>query len=279
MPLIPPIDVNVSARRQSCILDVPLVLSRSGLLFAVRAARELNVWLARTLWQILDNTEFYRSHPRLLLGAQDHPGDDDATDTLPLIISEWEQARLENDLLGFNIFWAGDARHESLLPKDVDKRLIDRFDRAVLELDEDWAGDEGDYDPLRECHRDAVALAMALMPDAPLILTLRSENAADGVPAICRYLEECGIPAKQVNGVRSAREVRANLAGIFARTGLAELTWAGLEVVALHLVAPRALMLSAAAADDDRTYEDENDITNATRRAHDGASAWWWTVE
>ncbi len=278
MSLIPPLDVNVSVRRQSCILDVPLALSRCGLLFAVRAARELNVWLSRTLWQILDNTEFYRSHPQLLVtGRRAGATANSAADELPLIIGEWEQARLENDLLGLNVFWAGDARYESLLPKDVDKRLIERFERAAQELDQDWAGEEGDYDPLRECHRDAVALAMALMPYGPVILTLSGENDPDGMPGICRYLIECGIPASPVNGARTARDVRANLSGIFARTGLAELTWTGLDVVALHLVAPRALMLGACASDD-RDFEAENDPGNATRRACDGASAWWWAL-
>ena len=267
MSLLPPLDVSVSARRQSCILDVSLALSRCGLLFAVRAARELNVWLVRTLWQILDNTDFYRLNPQVLAVG----GVDDA----PQIIGEWEQARLESDLLGLNVFWAGDARHESLLPKDVDKQLILRFERASEDLDVDWAGTDADYDPVRECHRDAVALAMALMPYAPLILTLRAGDAAEGEPAICRYLVECGIPARPVNGARSVRDLRANLSGIFARAGLAELIWAGLDVVAIHLVAPRALMLGAGF---EHAFDEEVDLPNACHRAHDGASAWWWPL-
>jgi hypothetical protein len=273
MSLLPPLDVNVSARRQSCILDVPLALSRCGLLFAVRASRELNVWLSRTLWQILDNTEFYRAQPQLLVPGRRAGENDD----LPLIIGEWEQARIENDLLGLNVFWAGDARYESLLPKDVDKNLIERFERAAEELDQDWAGDEGDYDPLRECHRDAVALAMALMPYGSVILTVSGKDDPDGMPGICRYLIECGIPAHPVEGAGTAHVVRTNLTGVFARSGLAELTWSGLDVVALHLVAPRALMLGACASDD-RDFEDPNTGGNATRRAHDGAAAWWWAL-
>ena len=278
MSLIPPLDVAVSARRQSCILDVPLALSRCGLLFAVRVAREMNVWLARTLWQILDSAEFYRTDSRMrvawqgceVLDAQGGSG-------LPLIIGEWEQARLESDLLGLNVFWAGDARHESLLPKDIDKNLVNRLDQATAELELGWAGNDGDYDLLRECHRDAVALAMALMPYGPLILTLRTATGPNREPAICRYLQECGIPTTCVSDARATREVRANLNHIFARTGIAELTWAGLDLAALHLVAPHALMLGAFVSND-QDFTNESDMRNAMRPAHEAASAWWWPL-
>ena len=56
---LPALDVSVSSRRMSCILDGELALSRQGLLFAMRLAQEANVWLFRALWNTLDNSHFY----------------------------------------------------------------------------------------------------------------------------------------------------------------------------------------------------------------------------
>jgi hypothetical protein len=284
--LIPPLDVNVSTRRRSCILDVPLALSPWGLLFTVRVAQELNVWLVRTLWHILDNTRFYLDHPDLLVPASRRLVEvaQDGADSVPPTVAEWEQARLESDLLGLNVFWAGDARHESLLPKGMDSHLVERFEQVAEELDLLWTDrgeDSGDYDPLRDCHRDAAALAMALTRYAPMVLTVRGDGAAGTVeeaPPFCRYLEECGIRTARVDGASPIRDVKANLAGIFARTGAAELFWAGLDLAIVHLVAPHALMIGR--SDDEPIADDPSGaMRNVPPHARDGATAWWWVIE
>src|SRR5215475_10465550 len=59
MSSLPALEVSVSSRRMSCILDGELALSRQGLLFAMRLAQEANVWLFRALWNALDNSHLY----------------------------------------------------------------------------------------------------------------------------------------------------------------------------------------------------------------------------
>jgi hypothetical protein len=285
--LIPPFDVNVSSRRRSCILDVPLALSPCGLLFTVRVAQELNVWLVRTLWHILDNTRFYLDHPDLLVPASKRLVEvaTDGADSVPPTVGEWEQARLESDLLGLNVFWAGDARHESLLPKGMDSHLVERFEQVAEELDLLWTdrgGESTSYDPLKDCHRDAAALAMALAGYAPMVLTVRGDGATgtvDEAPPFCRYLEECGIPSTRVDGASPVREVKSNLAGIFARTGAAELFWAGLDLAIVHLVAPHALVIGRS-DDEEAIADDRSDLDrNLPWHAYRGATAWWWVID
>jgi hypothetical protein len=284
--LIPPLDVNVNARRRSCVLDVPLALSPFGLLFTARVAQELNVWLVRTLWHILDNTRFYLDHPDLLAPASKRLVGvvQDGADSVRLTVGEWEQARLESDLLGLNVFWAGDARHESLLPKEMDNHVVERFEQVAEELDLLWTdrGEDSDgYDPLRDCHRDAAALAMALTRYAPMIFTVRGDRAPGAsheTPHLCRYLQECGIPSTRVDDAWPIGEVQANLAGIFARTGAAELFWAGLDLAIVHLVTPNALMIGR--SDEEPIADDAGDtLHDLPRHVGRGTTAWWWMID
>ena len=49
-------------RNAEAVLDTYLALSTYGLLLAQRLSSELDLWLVRELWHILDNTELELKH-------------------------------------------------------------------------------------------------------------------------------------------------------------------------------------------------------------------------
>src|SRR5918996_1681440 len=172
MGALPPLQVTVDAKGWSCILDMRLALSRYGLVLALRLAEEMKVYLVPALWGLLDNTAFYERNPDYL--ASDPLL---AKDQLPWLgslqsLAQWETARLELGLSALKIFWAGDALHESSLPKEVDAGLIGRFERLCAGLERRLAAAQPELElghPLLDASRDAAALAAAMARYRPVI--------------------------------------------------------------------------------------------------------------
>jgi hypothetical protein len=276
MSSLPPLDVSVSSRKMSCVLDGELALSRQGLLLALRLAEEANVWLFPALWRTLDNSQVYP-------GGQVGPTASSTRRTE----QQWELTRLGTDLAGLQFFFVGDARHESLLPKDVGKDLVERFETLSAELDDLYRSNRQAgpvYDPVFECNRDAIALATALIRHRPIVLSLSSGRATPehSDPTICDFLHSCGIACRSVARDSTLTSVRGYLRPIFARSGVAELLWDlgqdGFELVILHLVAPHALVMPIE-ADLDRRYGSGIDLDPAPGEPafwFSGASAYWW---
>ncbi len=276
MSSLPPLDVSVSSRKMSCILDGELALSRQGLLFATLLAQEAHVWLFRALWQTLDNSHLYA------LPASERQDKHEAR-------LQWESARLRTDLAGLQCFFVGDARHESLLPKEVENDLVERFEALAVELDglHKSKGDaEAAYDPVYECHRDTVALATALIRHRPIVFSLRARPRTSEAdlpePAICTFLRECGIDCRPVEHDRTMASIRSYLQPIFARSGAAELLWDlakdGCALAVLHIIAPHALVMPIE-TELDRRYGDETEFPPAAAEGavwFRGASAYWW---
>src|SRR6266404_5118505 len=192
MSSLPPLDVSVSSRKMSCVLDGELALSRQGLLLALRLAEEANVWLFPALWRTLDNNQVYPAGQVRSFASPTRRTE-----------QQWELTRLGTDLAGLQFFFVGDARHESLLPKDVGKDLVERFETLSAELDNLYRGNREAgpvYDPVYECNRDTIALATALIRHRPIVLSLtsgRSTREHSG-PAICEFLDRCGIACQPV---------------------------------------------------------------------------------
>jgi hypothetical protein len=243
MEMLPPLQVTVDARGWSAILDVRLTLHRLGLLLATRLAEELRVFLVPTLWEVLDNTAYLDRHPERLTER----GRRETGTEAGLALGQWERARLELGLSALRIFWAGDALHESSLPKDMDPGLSERFNQlaeglgrrlgeALTERDSGW--------PLYEGSRDAAALAAAMIRYRPLILTLNERG--EEMPPLCAVLAECGIPCRRLDDAES-RPLRDHLGPILVRSAVPELLWDGLQLAMVHLVAPQALLLPASA--------------------------------
>lgn len=254
--VLPPLIINVDCRRQSCILDVDLAFSRLGLLFALRVAQEMNVWLVRTLWEILDNSQFYVDNPGRLLGHIRHEARPPYAiaevehDELRTSLNQWQAARLETDLAGLRMYWAGDANQESLLPEDCDKQMIFRFETLAAELDarDDVVKRLGfTGQPQLDFARDAVALAAALVRYRPVIFTrcLGAPQQRRREPLLCRFLRRCEIPCHEVGDDDRESQVEAVWQPLFHRAGVAELCWAGLEIAVVHLIVPGALAMQA----------------------------------
>ncbi len=241
MGMLPPLQVTVDARGWSVILDVRLALHRLGLLLATRLAEELRVFLVPTLWEILDNTAYLNQHPEHLPQAGSAAAQNGASQAL----GQWERARVELGLNALPIFWAGDALHESSLPKDMDPGLSERFSSLAEGLTErfgeSWRA-QGMGWPLQEGSRDAAALAAAMSRYRPVILTLC--ESAGGAPSLCELLSKGGIRCRQVNDDES-QPMRDYFKPLLARGGVTELLWEGLELALVHTVAPQALFIGS----------------------------------
>src|SRR5262245_19214576 len=115
-----------AARQPVCVLDARLLLEPLGLTLACRLARQVETWLVRRLWSLLDNDAFYQRWPEELAP--------ECTAEHARRLAIWCHAWLEGQL-NQRFFWVGDARYESVLPGDFDAALRNRFERLVIELD------------------------------------------------------------------------------------------------------------------------------------------------
>lgn len=220
-----------------CIIDGSLALSPLGLMLALRLARCRRVWLVRALLALLDNDEFYKDRPELI-------GDAKGGRVQAQMLSEWRRAWLQANLLD-RFCWVGDARHESLLPGDVDEAVVERFELLSQSLEaRSGSADSVAVHPISECARDAVVLAAVLGTQSPVILTAPGQNRAS--PYLCKVLNDAGITCKRLrdNGKYSGLNSGVFPASVWFTTR--QLSFLGLRMVAFHLVAPRAIVLDRA---------------------------------
>jgi hypothetical protein len=271
MSSLPALQVTVDSRRWTCILDVRLALAKHGPTLALRLADELRVCLVPTLWDVLDNTSYFDAHPEALysdpLGIED--SSERAIDARSL--RQWERARTELGPSALPLFWAGEMLSESALPKDMDSGVIDRFDlfgenleQILLAASPDSA--EGEVSRLLDGGMAALALAAAMTHYRPVVLTVAAETP-DDTPPLCRLLEHCGLTAHRLTSVQSSTS-REFWAPMLVRCGALELLWAGLPLVALHLVVPGA---SIPPAEDDMPAELVTDPWQ-------GTTAFWYPL-
>lgn len=281
MSALLPLSVTVSAKRRACVLDTDLALSRHGLLLALRICEEIDLWLVRELWQILDNTSYYLEHPESLSASraagQDPPADDHDRELIRDVLSQWELARIESDLGGLNIFWVGDARSESFLPKGTDPNLVVHFESLAASLENriDRMGGAISTESVHvDCFRDAAALTAALTPYQGFILTRCPTNGNGKTgepPAICSYLDRLGIAqCKPPAAEHLIQQEKDLLWPIFTRTGVTELMWDGLSPVVVHILAPKSILIPWAAKASE-TYADGLEFNASVQEPVD-----WW---
>ena len=243
MTAFPPLDLRLSGARLSCIIDVRLALSGHGLMLAWRLAEEMDVWLYRGFFALLDAAEIYRAEPEALVGGPARGiGPPLNLAVAREALAQWEPARLEDNVPSFPFFYLGDLRYESHLPAGTDAELIRRFDvlAKALHARIPLAGHEHDLMPQIECWRDATAVHAALAHRRPLLLTVA--EAPDQAPALCQFLARCGLDCRRLDARASAPMQRYLTPGLL-RTGVAELVWAGLPLAAVHIIAPGAFTI------------------------------------
>lgn len=288
MNAFPPLAVHFSAQRWSCVVDAPLALSRFGLMLTLRLAEEMNVWLVPGLWEILDSSEYYLSHPEHLgLGPwlEAAEVERERGSELAEAVDHWQVARCDANLPAIPLYWPRETARDSLLPKEVGAGLIRHFDCLAAGLEHRRSQRPRDplaEQPILDCARDALALTAALGRHRAIVLTLGSRGGASEAPPLCRYLRESGIPCLPVEERPSDNPIRAHLAPLLARSGVIELLWAGLSVAVIHLVAPKAFLVPVDQGPEDLDgsfvspmQTDESDDPNGW---WEGAAAFWYRL-
>lgn len=257
MTSLPPLRVAVNGPRLNCVIDVALALSPGGFLFTLRLAEEANVFLGRELWYTLDNQDVDAFAPEVQAEFR-----------------LWKLARVDAHLNGLGLYWLGDCRPESLLPGEVDKQCLHRYENLSEILDdgsigsgEGWGGTDHE-----RCNLDTLALAGSLMPYRPLIFS--SGQPESGLLA---YLSQ-RMPLKQAPGADS-RHARNQFRQLFFRNGISELLWHGLSLNVVHLVAPFAMVMPSVEPNKDKfwpaltDWDDEPPVNG-----WESAAAYWYPL-
>lgn len=253
MTAFPPLDVRLQGAKLSCVIDLRLGLSRWGLMFAWRVSEDMDVWLYPGFWELIDSTSLYLEDPEPLLGGAARgigPGLD--VEVACEALSQWEPARLQDNVPSFPFFYVGPSSYESHLPKTTTTDLLRRnglLAEALHQRAVSHAGASSQHaEPQPDCWRDAAALAAALAHHRPLIFTVAEDPQQ--APALCQFLHKCGIRCRKMAWNASENPMRRYLLPMLLRTGAAELIWAGLPLAAVHIVAPRAFTIPNPKDDD-----------------------------
>ena len=244
---IPPVVLTHNYQRgQSCVLDPVLTLSPYGLSLVKGLEEVMELWVVRELWQILDNTQPFLQRPELVIpswiDSESSPEERrTALEEIFRSLKEWERRRRETDLRGLNLFWLGDSLRESFLPTDRNVEVFWRWESLGRSLEERIDQSKTAGNILNLAFRDAVALVASL--ESAFILTRQlPEDFANNIPpAICKALENWGIPCQALSSqdplVAAERDYfRQSL----IHAGLAKVLWAGLHLTVLHIYIPIA---------------------------------------
>jgi hypothetical protein len=267
-------DVWRPTARTPCIVDARLALSRHGQLSVARLAREFPVWIPQELHRILRDTRAYIDDasplaPRPYCAALRRIDVGHEVELIARELSQWDRLPHDDDLAALPLHYLGDRADECALPADVDRRVRDRCEQLQRGLSR--VTTRSGYDLPRggivaACFADAVALCAALGPYGAFILT-RLESDAEGSPALCDYLDAWGVPTKEAPD--SDETSVGWLRDALRRSNLVPLTWAGIQLVAVHVVLSGFPVLGGA----DKGLDDD-----AVARVWTQASVFWHRV-
>lgn len=244
--LSPNRSITPSQQRWACVLDPSLFLSHYGLLLVQSLGETLELWVARELWHILDNPDFYLQQPESIFP---HAMLEQSPETQAIphqqviqMLKNWESVRAETHPASLNLFWIGDRPGESFCPNGTDPQLMERWEALACSLDRQLSQQSMTSDMLAAAVRDTAALAVAL--GSAFILTYQPTDDHERInpsPEICLVLEQWGIPCQQIDPLDAIAVMeRENLLQLMISTGLSKFLWAGLHLVVLHLVVPSA---------------------------------------
>jgi hypothetical protein len=228
----------------TCVIDPTLALTQHGLSLTQQLAQEVELWIAREFWHILDNPIFYQQHPELVtpkevgLAYPQRKGID--LDETLRSLQAWERFRRSQDLAGLNLFWLGDSPEKSYLPKRRSLDIFWRWELIAQSLDhkiELNQPNQGTDDVIPLFVRDTVALAASL--DSVMILShKRSTDFEQHLPPqICQILEQWGFLCKEITGKDSMVELeRKALHHTLIQSNTAKFLWSGMHLAILHLL-------------------------------------------
>jgi hypothetical protein len=245
--------ITLGYRRPRLVLDPWLCLDPLGPHLIQRLHGLVELWIARELWHILDNSHYFALHPRALLSdeprwlddyrARFHPVreralDGEPNDALPAdaertqdllrALAFWDGVRLASDLSGLKLFWLGDGLSESLLPEGSATTLHAAHERTAAWLDRRLQP----RSPLASGQRDALALALAL-GGAPVLSLIDRQGEQYALPS---SLTSSGVPCARIpDDDRLVGLERDSWTSLLVRANCAPLWWRGLRLALVHV--------------------------------------------
>jgi hypothetical protein len=277
--------ITPTQQRWSCVLDPSLVFSDYGLLLVQSLGKRLELWVARELWHILDNSAFYCQQPTFAMPPELEPPEREivAHQNRAQVLKNWETVRAETPLTHLNLFWMGDKPGESFLPDGVEAQVIEQWEALARSLDERSYQQSGSASMLTPAFRDTAALAAVL--GSAFILTYQLPGDGEQVnqpPEICLILEQWGISCKQIAPLDAIAVIeRERLLQLMVSTGLSKLLWAGLHLVILHLVVPSAFTSYRKAQPRVMHFfreAQDPEISSCTANGWEGAQGFWYQL-
>jgi hypothetical protein len=227
-----------------CVVDARLALSRHGQVAIARLARGFPVWIPRQLQRLLRDTGRYledrstvsRLVPRAYCQSLRQLDMASEIDAIGRELSQWDRLPEEDALASLPLHYVGDRADECALSSDVDRQLRERCEQLQRGLYQ--AMTRSGYDLPRgeivsECIADAVALCAALEPYGAFILT-RLEADCQGNPVLCDYLDAWGVPVAEAPV--TPEPAGRWLGEALGRCGMSPITWAGIPLVAVHVL-------------------------------------------
>ena len=275
---------EVICKGPPCVLDVALSLAPAGLFWTLGLARAVPVWLPQFHWAVVDDHNFLADE-RLVTALAGRPDYAEACATFVRVRDEWRQAR---DDLGLEsmpgLFWPGDGRGESVVPKDNDRTVVDRFHVLAAGLDarrSRSASPENSTNTLADSARDVLALAVALGDRRAIVLT--PLGAGRAAPTLVDHLAAAGIACRELTERVLMEPLRNALVPALLASGLAvPLASDRFRLAALSVVAPGALGAAALATDIISGGDDDLSLEAAADQGEavlwDDAAAIWWEL-
>lgn len=256
--------MNNNNQHWSCTLDPALALSPFGVLLVEKLGKEIEIWLGREFWNILNNIDFYLQQPELVIpkritSRKIDEGRPVLEETL-LSLRAWERLRRKTDLAGLNLFWLGDSLKESFLPKSRTLEIFGRWEFLAHLLESSSEALESPDSVLSLAFRDTTALAASLGSAFILTYQLPVDLVNNVPPDICQALEDLGIPCQALMPIDPiVMRERNYLRQLMIRAGMAKLLWADLHLAVLHLVVPTAYTFYTVAEDNSYLKDAETD--------------------
>jgi hypothetical protein len=283
--LSPTLSITLSQRRWTCVIDPSLLLSQYGLLLVKSLGEALELWIARELWHILDNPNFYlqpsESIPPHTVLKQ--PSETQTVTQQPVTqwLKNWQSIRAETYPANLNLFWIGDTPGESFLPSESDPQLMERWEALACSLDQRLTQQSITSNLLTSAVRDTAALAAAL--GSAFILTSQpadSQQNSHPSPEICLMLEQWGIPCRQIDPLDAiATMERKALLQLIIATGFSKFLWAGLHLVVLHLVVPPATSYDKIQLPETiYSFNEVSDLEASLLNGWKGAQGFWYRL-
>jgi hypothetical protein len=225
----------------SCVLDPAIALSHHGFLIAENMGKEIELWVVRELWNIVNNAEFYSHRPELIVPKSTVSNKHILVAEAMWSLNEWSKEKQQKDLAKLGMYWLGDSLQESLLPENKPVEFFGQWEAMASALDRknEQTAKNQNNDILTLAFRDTAALVASLKSAFILTYQLPADFSNDNAPTICKVLESWGISCQILNRRNPVVAMeRQYMRQLIVRAGLGKLLLAGVNLVIFHLVIP-----------------------------------------